>query len=110
MPDGSGAPEAVIGDFLRAMGAGMDEPANAASLTALIAQADYDPASRSALMKIVTDVRGALNALLEPAGVSLDADQYARLCGPILVQRFFAREPATGQLVDELVRNWSDTR
>ena len=65
------------------------------------------PASRSALTEIVTDVRSALNALLEPAGVWLDAEQYARLCGPILFQRFLARAPATDQLIDELVRNWA---
>ncbi len=110
MPDRSGPPEAIIGDFLRAMRDGMDEPSNAASLTALVAQADHDPTSRNALIKIVTDVRVALNAVLQPTGVSLDGEQYARLCGPMLFQRFFAREPATDQFLEELVQKWSDVR
>ena len=91
-------------------GSAGEDRANAASLTALVAQADHDPTSRNALIKIVSDVRDALNAVLEPTGVSLDTDQYARLCGPMLFQRFFAREPATDEFVEQLVRNWTDTR
>lgn len=110
MPDGSGPPEAVVADFLRGMRAGMDNPSNAAPLTALIAQADHDPTSHNALMEIVADVRAALNNVLEPSGVMLDAEQYARLCGPVLFQRFFAREPVSDQLIEQLVRDWSDAR
>lgn len=109
MPDGSGPPEAVLGDFLRGMRTGMDSPSNAATLTALIAQADHDPTSHTALMGIVADVRAALNNVLEPSGVTLDPEQYARLCGPVLFQRFFAREPVSDQLIEQLVKEWSDS-
>jgi hypothetical protein len=44
--------------------------------------------------------------LLEPSGVVVDAEQYARMCGPVLFQRFFARD----QLIEQLVRTWSDDR
>lgn len=110
MPDGSGPPELIIGNFLRGMREGMDDGTNAAPLTALIAHADHDEACRNALASVVTDRRVALNRLLEPSGVTLDSDQYARLCGPVLFQRFFAREPAGDQLIDQLVAAWSAGR
>lgn len=110
MPEGSGSPEVIIGDFLRGMRQGMDDGANAAPLTALIAQADHDQTCRNALIGVVANRRVALNRLLEPSGVTLDPDQYARLCGPVLFQRFFAREPVTDQLIDQLVATWSDGR
>lgn len=109
-PDGSGSPEQIVAGFLRSLRAGMDEPATATALMTLAAQADHDPTSHSALNSVVADRRGALNHLLEPSGVSVDADQYARLCGPVLFQRFFAREPATDQFIDDLVSDWSGTR
>jgi hypothetical protein len=89
---------------------GMDDGSNTAPLTALIAQADHDPTCRSALMSIVAECHALLNRLLEPSGVVVDAEQYARLCGPLLFQRFFAREPIRDQLIEQLVRTWSDDR
>lgn len=110
LPDGSGTPEEIVGAFLRNLRAGMDDPSNANALTALIAQADHDPTSHTVLGSVVVDRRSALNDLLEPSGVTLDADQYARLCGPVLFQRFFAREPVTDRLIDHLVASWSEER
>ena len=109
MPDGSGPPAEVIVDFLRTMRDGMDEPSNAASLTALVAQADHVLGSHVALVTIVTEVRAALDAVLGPAGVRLDAGQYARLCGPILFQRFFAREPVSDRFIEHAVQRYFDS-
>lgn len=79
-------------------------------MTALIAQADHDPTCRSALMSVVAECHGLLNRLLEPSGVVLDAEQYARLVGPVLFQRFFASEPIRDQLIEQLITTWSDER
>jgi AcrR family transcriptional regulator len=107
MPDGSGSPEEIVAAFLTGMRDGMQDAANAAPLTALIAHADQDPGSSNALCAIVTDRRAALNALLAPSGVQLTAEEYATLCGPVLFQRFFARTPADDRLVRRLARSWS---
>jgi AcrR family transcriptional regulator len=106
----SGPPEVIIGSFLRAMREGMDDVSNTAPLAALIAQADHDLTCRSALKSVVAECHGLLNRLLEPFGVVLDAEQYARLVGPVLFQRFFAREPIRDRLIEQLVTNWSHDR
>lgn len=110
MPEGSGTPETVVGTFLRRLRDDMDDPSNAGPLTALIAQADHDSTSRSALHDVVADVRGALNHLLESAGLCVTSEQYAQLCGPVIFQRFVAREPVTDQFIDDLVARWSPPR
>ena len=110
LPAASGAPEQIVKGFLRNMRAGMDDPSNANALTALIAQADHDPTSHTVLNSVIADRQAALNQLLEPAGVTVDADQYARLCGPVLFQRFFARAPVTDDLIEQLVATWSEER
>ena len=110
LPDGSGSPEQIVAGFLRGLRAGMQDAFNATAMTALIAQADHDPTSDTVLGDVIADRRAALNRLLEPLGASVDAGQYAALCGPVLFQRFFARETASDRLIDHLVTAWSDTR
>lgn len=110
LPDGSGPPEQIVGEFLRNLRAGMSDPSNATALTVLIAHADHDPTSDTVLNGLIIDRRAALNHLLEPSGVIIDADQYARLCGPVLFRRFFAREPVTDRFIDRLVTAWSTDR
>src|SRR5450432_4411824 len=103
----SDPPEHVIGEFLRAMRDGMDDASNTTPLAALIGKVDHDPTCRNALIGVVRECRDLLNHLLEPSGVILDADQYARVCGPVLFQRFFAREPIRDQLIEQLVATGS---
>jgi len=110
LPDGSGTAEQIVGDFLRNLRAGMGDPSNATALTVLIAHADHDPTSDTVLNGLIADRRAALNTLLEPSGVHIDADQYACLCGPVLFRRFFAREPVTDRFIDRLVTAWSTDR
>lgn len=109
MPDPGDSPEQVLREFLRRLRDGMDEPANAAVLTVLVAQADSDQASSTALGQAVGAVRAALAAVVAASGGQLGEDDYARLCGPVIWQRFFARRAVSDQLIDGLVRQWSDT-
>lgn len=110
LPSGAGPPDAIIRGFLRSLSAAMIEASHASPLTALVARADHDETSRRALETIVEQQRGALNALLAGSGVVLDEEHYARLCGPVLFQRFFARRPVTGELIDQLVDQQVDDR
>jgi AcrR family transcriptional regulator len=110
MPDPADSPEQVVGEFLRRLRDGMDEPANAAVLTVLVAQADRDAASSTALGQAVGAVRAALAAVIAASGGRLDEHDYARLCGPVIWQRFFARRHVSDELIDTLVRQWSVTR
>lgn len=108
--EGSIDPEDVIRAFLRASRDGMDDPDNAAPLTALIALADHDTTCQHALNTIVTERRNALNNALAPSGVQLDAEAYAFLLGPLLFQRLLSREPVPDELIDRLVSTWAATR
>lgn len=110
MPGPGEAPEQVVGEFLRRLRDGMDDPANSAVLIALVAHADHDPASSTALARTVDAVRAALAAVVADSGGHLDEQDYARLCGPLIWQRFFARRPVDDDLIDSLVRQWSATR
>ena len=107
LPDTSGTAGQMVGTFLRRLRDDMDSRAHAGPLVALMAQADHEPASRSALEGVVISVCGALNDLLEPTGRRVTPEDYARLCGPVIFQRFIARVPVTDRFIDTLVATWS---
>jgi len=107
MPDGTGTPEQIVGEFLRRMRDDLGDPDYSAPLVAVIAQAHHEPASRCALAQVVAGVRGALNALLEPAGRCVTPDDYSRLCGPVVFGRVIARETISDEFIDDLVAAWS---
>jgi AcrR family transcriptional regulator len=101
-------PGVVATDFLKSLRAGMNDPTTAATLMALTAHADHDASSAGALATVAQDRRGALNTLLAGTGRSVTADEFARLVGPVLFQRFFARQPVTDQLIQSTVAAWLD--
>src|ERR1700682_4943616 len=107
LSDGSGTPEQIVGRFLHRLRDDMDDPAHAGPLAALIGLADHEPTSHSALGHVVVTVCAALNTLLAPTGRCVTPDDYARLCGPVIFQRFIAREPVTDRFLDTLVAAWS---
>jgi len=107
MPDGTGAPEQIVGEFLRRMRDDLGDPDYSAPLVAVIAQAHHEPASRCALGQVVAGVRGALNSLLEPTGRCVTPDDYSRLCGPVIFGRVIARETISDEFIDDLVAAWS---
>jgi AcrR family transcriptional regulator len=102
--------EGLLGAFLHQIEIGMEDPANAGPLMALVAQADHDAASRRALADVVVGIRDELNRLLEPVGVQITASEYHQLAGPLFFRRFFAREPVTEDFVDDVVATWSRQR
>ncbi|MET0456164.1 MAG: TetR/AcrR family transcriptional regulator [Mycobacterium sp.] len=106
LPNGSGSAAQIVGGFLRRLRDDMDDPANAGPLVALIATADHQPASDSALGHVVVTVCDALNALVAPSGRQVTPDDYARLCGPVIFRRLIAREVVTDLFIDVLVADW----
>lgn len=105
-PHPSGDPKVTVTEFLTSLRAGMSDPATASALTALVAQADRDPDSASALRVIVEDRRSALNTLLAATDRQVSADEFAHLCGPILYRRFFAAAPISDELIASTVESW----
>jgi AcrR family transcriptional regulator len=102
--------ERLLSGFLHQIEVGMDDPANAGPLMALVAQADHDAASRRALAEVVVGIRDELNRLLEPLGVQITAGEYHQLAGALFFRRFFAREAVTEDFVDDVVATWSRGR
>ncbi len=107
MPAACGSAQDIVHSFLRTLRDNIYDPTTAGPMTALIAQADHAPGSRAALATVAANIRDALNAVLEPTGVRVDADQYARLCGPIFFSRLFTPELPTDHLINHLIDTWS---
>ena len=96
----------MIVEFLTSLRGGMNDPTTAASLTALIANADHDTTSRDALVAIAIDRCGALNTLLTNTDTTVTQDDFAHLVSPVFFQRFIARQLVTDALIDQAVTNW----
>lgn len=99
-------PHTIIAEFLASLRAGMNDPTIAASLTALLANADHDTNSNDALAAITIDRCAALNRLLANTDVTINQDDFAHLLSPVFFQRFIARQPVTDQLIHDTVTNW----
>ena len=107
LPDGTGTGEQIAARFLRRLRDDMDDPANAGPLVALIASADHEPTSSSALGHVVDTVSDALNALVEPHGHRVTSEDYAMLCGPVIFRRLIAREAVSNRFIDTVVSAWA---
>ncbi|MEP7333000.1 MAG: TetR/AcrR family transcriptional regulator [Terracoccus sp.] len=105
-PAESGDLRTTVIDFLTSLRAGMAVPATAAALTTLSAQADRDVVSDQALATVADDRRQALNLLLRSTGQTVDDDDFALLCGPILYRRFIARTPVNDRFIATTVDTW----
>ncbi|MEU8824361.1 TetR-like C-terminal domain-containing protein [Streptomyces sp. NPDC048636] len=114
-PDVGGYPEpgsdvrTVATGWLTSLRDGISDPATRAAVLAVTAQADHDPDSAQALVRIGQDRRAALNGLLEPSGVQLGDDEYTLLYGPVLAQLFFDRGRVTDEFIDAVVTQWLTT-
>ena len=96
-------PVIVATEFLKSLRAGITDTTTAGALTALAALADHDDISATALRTIVADRSAALNLLLTQTGRTVRADEFARLVGPVLFARFFARQPITDKFIGQTV-------
>ena len=108
-PEPAEDPFEVAVGFLTSLRAGMDDPTTSAALIALAAQAAVHQASAAALRSISADRRAALNVLLSASSRQVSEDDFARLVGPVFVQRFIAQGPVTDALIHATVTAWLDS-
>lgn len=97
---------AVTTAFLTSLRDGLTDPPSVASLLAVAAEAGRDPTAANALATISDDRRAALNALLGPAGVEVDENEFARLVGPVVYRLLHARKPVPEALIADIVDAW----
>ncbi len=108
-PEPGGDVRAVATAWLKSLRAGVSVPPMRTAVLAIAAQADHDPDSASALIRIGQDRHAALNKLLEPSGIHLDDDEYTRLYGPVLARHFLDRAEVTDGFIDGVVAQWITT-
>jgi AcrR family transcriptional regulator len=97
---------AVATAWLTSLRTGITDQATRAAVLAVTAQADSDPDSAQALVRIGADRRTALNELLKPSGREITAEQYTLLCGPVLSRVFFDRCDVTDAFIEAVVAQW----
>ncbi|MFD4950335.1 TetR/AcrR family transcriptional regulator [Streptomyces sp. NPDC058451] len=95
--------------WLRSLRDGISVPAVRTAVLAVTAQADHDPDSAQALMRIGDDRRAALNKLLEPSGLQISANEYTLLSGPVLARLLLDRGEAGDEFIDAVVAQWLTT-
>jgi hypothetical protein len=80
-----------------------------AAALAVTAQADYDPDSARALVRIGEDRYAGFNRLLEPSGIQISDDEFTLLYGPVLARLFLDRGQVTDAFIDAVVAQWLTT-
>jgi AcrR family transcriptional regulator len=97
---------AVSIGWVTSLSAGLTDPATRAAVLAVTAQADTDPDSNQALVRIAADRLAAFNELLGPAGQRVSDEDYTLLCGPVLARIFFDRGEVTSGFLEAVVDQW----
>jgi AcrR family transcriptional regulator len=100
---------AVATAWLKSLRAGVSIPAVRTAALAVTAQADHDPDSAQALVRIGKDRHADFNKLLEPAGVQISDDEFTLLYGPVLARLFLDRGQVTDAFIDAVVAQWYST-
>ncbi|PBC84200.1 MULTISPECIES: TetR/AcrR family transcriptional regulator [unclassified Streptomyces] len=95
--------------WLTSLRDGISEPAIRTAVLAITVQADHDPDSAQALVRIGQDRRAALNTLLDPSGVQIDDTEHTLLYGPVLARLFLDRGQVTDEFIDTVVTQWLTT-
>lgn len=96
-------------NFLDSLRRGLDEPATAAGLVALIAAAEHDPDADTALRSLTSDRLNALNTLTGQSP-AINADEFARLAGPIIFRRLLQRSNITHDYIEATAESILATR
>ena len=97
---------AVATAWLKSLRAGVTVPGLRAAVLAVSAQADHDPDSARALVRIGEDRYAGFNRLLEPSGVQISEDEFTLLYGPVLARLFLDRGQVTDAFIDAVVAQW----
>ena len=92
--------------WLKSLRAGVSVPGLRAAVLAVSAEADHDPDSAQALVRIGADRHASLNKLLEPSGVWISEDEFTLLYGPVLARLFLDRGKVTDAFIDAVVAQW----
>ncbi|WP_405958349.1 TetR/AcrR family transcriptional regulator [Streptomyces phaeochromogenes] len=82
--------------WLKSLRAGVSVPAVRTAALAVTTQADHDPDSARALVRISEDRYTGFNQLLEPSGIQISEDEFTLLYGPVLARLFLDRGQVTG--------------
>jgi AcrR family transcriptional regulator len=109
-PEPGEDPAAVATAWLTSLRDGLADQARRTAVLAVTAQADADPDSAQALVRLTTDRLAALNELLRPSGTQVAPDEYALLSGPVLARIFFERADATDAFIASVVTQWLAAR
>ncbi|GAO10409.1 putative TetR family transcriptional regulator [Streptomyces lydicamycinicus] len=99
----------VATNWLKSLRDGISQPAIRTAVLAVTAQADHDPDSAQALVRIGQDRHASLNTLLEPSGVQIDDTEFTLLYGPVLARLFLDRGQVTDEFIDATVAQWLTT-
>jgi hypothetical protein len=91
------------------MRGGLEDRAARTAVLAVTAQADVDPDSAQVLERIGADRLAAFNQLLAPSGLTVSAEEYTMLVGPVLARLFFDRVEVTAEFIDNVVSGWLAT-
>ena len=100
---------AVATAWLKSLRAGVSVPAVRTAALAVTAQADHDPDSAQALVRISEDRHAGFNRLLEPSGIQISDDEFTLLYGPVLARLFLDRGQVTDAFIDAVVAQWHTT-
>ncbi|MCF3141829.1 TetR/AcrR family transcriptional regulator [Streptomyces platensis] len=99
----------VATGWLKSLRDGISEPAIRTAVLAVTAQADHDPDSAQALVRIGQDRHASLNTLLEPSGFQISDTEFTLLYGPVLARLFLDRGQVTDEFIDATVTQWLTT-
>ena len=100
----------VAGQWLTSLRDAFRDPARRAAVLGVTAQADSDPDSARALIRLTEDRRGALNELLKPSGVQVEPEEYALVYGPVLARILFECGEASNEFIQTVVARWLAAR
>jgi hypothetical protein len=95
--------------WLVSLRAGMTDPATRTAVLAVTADADRDPDSAQALVRLGADRLAALNQLPAPSGRQVTEEEYTLLYGPVLSRLFFERRDVTDDFIHDIVTQWRAT-
>jgi AcrR family transcriptional regulator len=109
-PEPGHDPGVVAVQWLTSLRDALRDPARRAAVLGVTAQADSDPDSAQALIRLTEDRRGALNELLKPSGVQVEPDEYALVYGPVMARILFERGEASDEYIQTVVARWLAAR